>query len=120
MLTAPEAEVMNVVWGAGETTIADIVDHIPRELAYTTVMTTVRILEEKGFVKKRGKQGRAFLYAAAVDKATATSSMTHEVASRLFAGSVKQLMLSLLGDSTVDADDLAEIRQVIEQLEAKS
>ncbi|MCA9242089.1 MAG: BlaI/MecI/CopY family transcriptional regulator [Planctomycetales bacterium] len=118
MLTAPEAEVMNVMWSIGEAAVADVVERLPRELAYTTVMTTIRILEEKGFVEKRGKRGRAFLYAAAVDKSAVTGSMTHEIAKRLFGGSVKSLMLNLISDSKVDSSDLAEIKQLIEQLEA--
>jgi predicted transcriptional regulator len=117
MLTAPEAEVMNVIWSVGEASVADVVERLPRDLAYTTVMTTIRILEDKGFVAKRGKRGRAFLYSPAVDKSQVTDSMTHEIANRLFGGSVKSLMLNLISDSKVGADDLAEIKRLIEQLE---
>ncbi len=119
MLTAPEAEVMNVIWNVGEAVVADVVERLPRELAYTTVMTTLGILEDKGFVEKRGKRGRAFLYAAAVGKSDVSDSMTHEIANRLFGGSVKSLMLNLISDSKVDSQDLAEIKQLIEQLEAR-
>lgn len=119
MLTAPEAEVMNVMWSVKQAAVADVVERLTRELAYTTVMTTIRILEEKGFVEKRGKRGRAFLYAAAVDKSDVTDSMTHEIAKRLFGGSVKSLMLNMISDSKVGSDDLAEIKHLIEQLEAK-
>ena len=58
-LTPCEAEVMNVVWSRDSVTVQDVVDAIPRQLAYTTVMTTIRILEEKGFLKRAGKLGRA-------------------------------------------------------------
>lgn len=119
MLTAPEAEVMNVMWSVGEAVVADVVERLPRELAYTTVMTTIRILEEKGFIEKRGKRGRAFLYTAAVDRSDVSDSMTLEIANRLFGGSVKSLMLNLISDSKVGSEDLAEIKQLIEQLEAK-
>jgi predicted transcriptional regulator len=119
MLTAPEAEVMNILWNVGEATVADVVERLPRELAYTTVMTTIRILEDKGFVEKRGKRGRAFLYTAAVEKSEVTGSMTHGIANRLFRGSVKSLMLNLISDSRVNASDLAEIKQLIEELEGR-
>lgn len=119
MLTPPEAEVMNVMWSVREAAVADVVERLPRKLAYTTVMTTIRILEDKGFVKKRGKLGRAFLYAAAVDKSKVTDSMTHEIANRLFGGSLKSLMLNLISDAKVSSDDLAEIKQLIEELEGR-
>lgn len=119
MLTAPEAEIMNVLWSVGEASVADVVQRLPRELAYTTVMTTIRILEEKGVIEKRGKRGRAFLYAAAVNKSDVSESMTHEVANRLFGGSVKSLMLNLISDSKVGSEDLAEIKHLIQELEAK-
>ena len=119
MLTAPEAEVMNVMWSIGEAAVSDVVARLPRELAYTTVMTTMRILEDKGFIEKSGKRGRAFLYVAAVEKSAVRESMTHEIANRLFGGSVKSLMLNMISDANVGSEDLAEIKQMIEQLEAR-
>jgi BlaI family penicillinase repressor len=118
VLTAAEAEVMNVIWDHPPTSVADIVPRLPRELAYTTVMTTVRILENKGFVAQCGKRGRAFLYQAAVDRDAAQGSMSQEVANRLFGGSVKSLVLNLVRDETISADDLAEVKRLIEELEA--
>ena len=53
---------MEVIWSTSPIAVPDIVERIPRSLAYTTVMTTVRILEEKGFIAKCGKRGRAYLY----------------------------------------------------------
>lgn len=117
MLTAAEAEVMNVVWDQEVVTVADIVERLPRELAYTTVMTTVHILEEKGWVGKRGKRGRAYLYSAEHPRDKAQGQMSHEIARRLFGGSVKSLVLNLVRDKTISADDLAEVKQMIESLE---
>ena len=119
MLTAPEAEVMNVMWSVTEAAVSEVVERLPRHLAYTTVMTTIRILEGKGFIEKRGKRGRAYLYAAAVARSEATDSMTHEIANRLFNGSVKSLMLNLISDAQVGSDDLAEIKRLIEVLEGR-
>lgn len=119
MLTAAEAEVMNAVWETDSVAVADIVERLPRELAYTTVMTTVRILEEKGFLRQTGKRGRAFLYEASVDRESAGETMTHEVARRLFGGSVKSLVMNLVKDDAISGDDLAEVKRIIEQLESE-
>ncbi|MCA9258648.1 MAG: BlaI/MecI/CopY family transcriptional regulator [Planctomycetales bacterium] len=115
-----ESAVMEVVWSSDRPlAVADVqrVLERARDIAYTTVMTTLRILEEKGFVERRGKRGRAYLYAAAVAKSQVTESMTHEVANRLFGGSIKSLMLNLISDAHVGSADLAEIKNLIEQLE---
>ncbi|MBA4106228.1 MAG: transcriptional regulator [Pirellula sp.] len=113
MLTAAEAEVMNVVWDFSPTSVADIVDRLPRNLAYTTVMTTVRILENKGFVEKCGKRGRAFIYEAAIQRDAAQGSMSLEVANRLFGGSLKSLMLNLVQTQTISIADLEEVKRLI-------
>jgi predicted transcriptional regulator len=118
MLTAAEAEVMNVVWDQGEVTVADIVERLPRTLAYTTVMTTVGILEEKGCVLKSGKRGRAYLYQPRITRDDAQGAMSHEVARRLFQGSVKSLVLNLVRDDAITAQDLDEVKRMIESLEA--
>src|SRR5262245_30504973 len=119
MLTAAEAEVMNVIWDHAPTSVADIPEKMPRELAYTTVMTTVRILESKGFVTQCGKRGRAFLYEAAIARDQAQGSMSTEIANRLFGGSIKSLVLNLVQDDAISAEDLAEVKRLIEKLEGQ-
>ncbi len=117
-LTAAEAEVMNVIWNHSPTVISDIVDRLPRTLAYTTVMTTVRILEEKGFVERIGKQGRAFLYQPTVSKGEVQCSMIHQLADRLFGGSIKSLVLNLVEGEEIASDELTDIRRMIKELES--
>jgi predicted transcriptional regulator len=119
VVTAAEAEVMNVLWERAPSAVSDIVEQLTRTLAYTTVMTTVRILEEKGLVAKCGKRGRAFLYQPLVDRDQVRGSMSHEIANRLFGGSVKSMVLNLVQDTAISADDLAEVKQMIEELEGK-
>ncbi len=119
VLTAAEAEVMNVIWDHTSTSVAEIVDRLPRDLAYTTVMTTVRILENKGFVDQCGKRGRAFLYEASIGRDEARESMSLEVANRLFGGSIKSLVMNLVQDQAINSDDLAEVKRLIEELEDK-
>jgi predicted transcriptional regulator len=118
-LTAAEAEIMDVIWSTHPAAVPDIVERIPRTLAYTTVMTTVRILEDKGFVSKCGKRGRAFLYQPNIDREQVRRSMAGELADRLFDGSIKSLVLSLVGQDGVTSEELAEVKQLIEKMESQ-
>lgn len=116
-LTACEAEVMNVVWSQDSVTVQDVVDAISRDLAYTTVMTTMRILEDKGFIVRGGKRGRAYSYRARVSCESASTTTANEMANRFFDGSVKSMVLSLIKTQQITADDLAELRDAIISLE---
>jgi predicted transcriptional regulator len=116
-LTPCEAEVMNAVWSQNSVTVQDVVNAIPRELAYTTVMTTMKILEEKGFIARGKKRGRAYTYDALVSCEAASSTTVTEMADRFFDGSVKSMVLSLIKGQQITADDLAELRRAIISLE---
>jgi predicted transcriptional regulator len=116
-LTACEVEVMNVVWSNQAVTVQDVVDSIPRRLAYTTVMTTMKILEDKGFIARGEKRGRAYVYRPLVSYESASRSTVRETANRFFDGSVKSMVLSLIKTEQITADDLAELRNAIDSLE---
>ena len=116
-LTACEVEVMNVVWSQEAVTVQDVVDAIPRQLAYTTVMTTMKILEDKGFVTRREKRGRAYVYRALVSSESASRNTVCELADRFFEGSVKSMVLSLIKTQQITTEDLAELRDAIDSLE---
>ncbi len=116
-LTVCESEVMNVVWDRGEVTVQDVVNGISRPLAYTTVMTTLKILEEKNFVRRGEKRGRAYVYRAAVSRDSTRRRMVRDLADRCFGGSVKTMMLCLVQSDRVTGDDLAELRAAIDSLE---
>jgi BlaI family transcriptional regulator, penicillinase repressor len=116
-LTPCEVEVMNVVWSHGVVTVQDVVDAIPRTLAYTTVMTTMKILEEKGFIARGEKRGRAFVYRALVSSESASRNTVSELANRFFDGSVKSMVLSLIKTRQITAEDLTELREAIDSLE---
>jgi|SRR3954464_11843530 BlaI family penicillinase repressor len=115
-LTPCEAEVMNVVWSREVVTVQDVVDAIPRVLAYTTVMTTIRILEGKGFVARDGKRGRALVYRALVSCESASRSSLSDTVNRFFDGSFKSMVLNLIKTKQITTDDLAELRAVIESV----
>ena len=116
-LTACETEAMNVVWMLRAATVQDVVDAIPRQLAYTTVMTTMKILEDKGFIARDGKRGRAIVYRPLVSSETASRSTLSEMANRFFDGSFKSMVLSLVKTNQITADDLAELRAAIDAVE---
>lgn len=117
ILTACEAEIMNVVWQRGAVTVPEVVDALARPLAYTTVMTTMKILENKGFIARGEKRGRAYVYRAQVTSESASSHTAAELANRFFDGSVTSMVLSLIKTRQMSAEDLAELRAAIEALE---
>ena len=117
-LTQAELRLMKVLWGRGESAVSDMVAATSDEgeLAYTSVLTTIRILEQKGYVQHR-KEGRAFFYIPLVAEEEAGSSEVRLVLSRFFGNSREKLMLSLLGDGEVTAEELKRLRDAIEQAE---
>lgn len=117
-LTACEAEVMNVIWLHPYVTVQDVVNAIPRDLAYTTVMTTMKILEGKRFIERRGKRGRAFTYTPLVSCESASGTTANEVAKRFFDGSVTSMVMSLIKSNQIAPEDLAELRKAILTMES--
>ena len=96
-LTEAELRLMNVLWDRGPCRVKDVLDALPADppLAYTTILTTLRILEDKGYLE-HDKDGRAFLYKPRVPRDQARQSAVRQVLSRFFEGSAEQLVLSLL------------------------
>ena len=113
-LTEAELRLMKLLWVRGESAVADLVEALPEgePLAYTSVLTTVRILEKKGYVEHR-QEGRAFLYRPCVAEHEASRSEVQHVLRRFFGDSREQLLLSLLGDKEIGADELERLRQAI-------
>jgi predicted transcriptional regulator len=83
-------------------------------LAYTSVLTTVRILEQKGYVRHR-QEGRAFLYSPCVQEQEASRSEIRHMMQRFFGDSRERLLLSVLGDEEIDADELRRLKEAIAQ-----
>jgi len=118
-LTEAELRIMRILWMRGESLVSDIVSALPdgAPLAYTSVLTTVRILEQKGYVKHR-QVGRAFLYSPCVAEQDASQSEVRHVMHRFFGNSRERLMLSLLGDGQIAPDELQRLKDAISQAEA--
>lgn len=113
-LTEAELRLMKVLWVRGESAVADLVQALADEkvLAYTSVLTTVRILEQKGYVRHR-QEGRAFLYSPCVAEQEASRSEVRHVLQRFFGDSREQLLLSLLGDEEVTPEELKRLKDAI-------
>ena len=116
-LTEAELRLMRLLWVRGESAVADLVAALaedPKEisLAYTSVLTTVRILETKGYLTHR-QEGRAFLYTPCVAEGEASRSEVKYVLGRFFGNSRERLLLSLLGDDEIPAEELLRLKQAI-------
>ncbi|TWU48580.1 Methicillin resistance regulatory protein MecI [Rubripirellula tenax] len=117
-ITKCEAEVMDAVWTQGRVTVGDVVEAIDRDLAYTTVMTTMKILEEKGIVHRGEKIGRAYTYLPSVTREQVQVGMLAELTDLLFGGSVRSLVLSLMQSDHVSKDDIEALREAAKKLES--
>jgi predicted transcriptional regulator len=113
-LTEAELRLMKILWRRGESAVTDLVAAMPEgeTLAYNSVLTTIRILEQKGYVDHR-QEGRAFVYRPCVLEHEASRSEVRHVLSRFFGNSREQLLLSLLGDEEISAAELDRLREVI-------
>lgn len=118
-LTEAELRLMRLLWRCGECSVQDLVSAMPEQerLAYTSVLTTIRILETKGYVEHR-QDGRAFLYTATVAEEDAQQHEVRHVMHRFFGNSRERLMLALLGDGEVSAEELAKLKRAIAEAEA--
>ena len=118
-LTEAELRMMRILWARGEALVSDLVSAMPESapLAYNSVLTTVRILEQKGYVEHR-QEGRAFLYSPCVAEHDASRSEVRHVLHRFFGNSREQLMLSLLGDGEITPEELQRLKDAIAEAEA--
>ena len=113
-LTQAELRLMKILWDRGESTVAEMVAAISAEeaLAYTSVLTTIRILDTKGYVSHR-QGGRAFLYNACIGEIEASRSEVRHVLQRFFGNSRERLLLSLLGDDEISPGELSRLKEAI-------
>jgi len=113
-LTQAELRLMKILWDRGESTVAEMVAAISAEqaLAYTSVLTTIRILETKGYVSHR-QGGRAFRYSACIREIEASRSEVRHVLQRFFGNSRERLLLSLLGDDEISPGELSRLKEAI-------
>jgi predicted transcriptional regulator len=117
-LTEAELRLMKILWRRGESAVGDLVAAMPEgeELAYNSVLTTIRILEQKGYVAHR-QEGRAFVYHPLMAEEEAGRSELRHVIGRFFGNSREQLVLSLLGEGEMTAEELQRLKDAIAEAE---
>jgi BlaI family transcriptional regulator, penicillinase repressor len=121
-LTEAELRLMDILWQKQKATVQQLLESLPpsQALAYNSVLTTIRVLEKKGYVK-HAKDGRAHVYIPLVGRKEATRSEIQHLVQRFFRNSHELLVLNLLENESIDADELKRLRQIIDHGEvAKS
>lgn len=119
-LTEVELELMTVLWKLSEGTVADVLAALPKErkLAYTSVSTILRILEQKRVLKTR-KEGRGHVYIPALAKSDYEARTIQHVVDKVFDGTPVALVKQLLGAVEINEADLQELKNLIHHAEAK-
>jgi predicted transcriptional regulator len=112
-LTEQELEIMKVVWELDSATVRDVYEALlkRRKVAYTTVMTMMNILEEKGYLKKKQAE-RAYLYRPAQPKRQVIGAMVKDFVNRVFNGSAEPLLVHLVEEHGLSQKDLEEIARL--------
>src|SRR5580704_2836930 len=107
---------MDVLWQQGPSTVQQVLQALPKksQLAYNSVLTTIRILEKKGYLRHI-KDGRAHVYRPLVERAEASRSEIRHLANRFFKNSHEMLVLNILEDRGIDGEELRRLRQLLEE-----
>jgi BlaI family transcriptional regulator, penicillinase repressor len=115
-LTEAELRIMNVLWVKGSGTVQQVLNSIIEKpvLAYNSVLTTIRVLEKKGYLKHL-KDGRAHVYTPLVGQKEATRSEIRHLVGRFFKNSHEQLVLNLLEDEGFEPQEIGRLREMLTQ-----
>jgi BlaI family penicillinase repressor len=119
-LTDQELEIMKVVWKRDSSTVRDVYEELlrHRKIAYTTVMTMMGILEQKGHLT-RSPDGRAYVYRPAQPKAKVVGNMVQDFVKRVFDGSAEPLLVHLVENKELDEEQLKEIERLLKERRRK-
>lgn len=106
---------MEVFWQKGSATVQQVLDGLPEDppLAYNSVLTTVRILEKKGYLRHE-KDGRAHIFTPLVERQEASRSEIRRLVNRFFGNSHELLVLNILEDQGMDATEIKRLRTMLE------
>ena len=121
-LTEAELRIMHVLWQRGSGTVQEVLDalSVKPALAYNSVLTTVRVLEKKGYVDHKTMDGRAHVYVPLIAQKDATRSEIRHLVSRFFENSHEQLVLNILEERGLEPDDLSHLRQILDRSKDRS
>jgi len=112
-LTEAELPIMEILWQKGSAAVTDVVTGLSNSvIAYNTVLTTLRILERKGYVRHT-KEGRAFVYHPVVERGEASRKAVRNLVKRFFQDSPELLILNVLEDEQLDENELMRLKQLI-------
>ncbi|CAN5233870.1 BlaI/MecI/CopY family transcriptional regulator [soil metagenome] len=113
-----EMEVLHHVWDLGEASVAEVRERIlkNRKVAYTTIMTVMKNLADKGFLKYR-KQGITYIYSAAIDPSDVRYNLVDGIVDKVFHGSAKDLVQTLVKSEQLTDKDREEIKKMIKSME---
>lgn len=117
-LTEAELRLMEVLWKKGVATVGEVADSLPKKkaVAYNTVLTFLRILEQKGYVRHT-KEGRAFIYHPVIGRREACRNAVSYIVSRFFQNSPELLVLNMLEDGKIDESEMKRLRKMLEENE---
>jgi BlaI family penicillinase repressor len=113
-LTRRELDVMSVLWRRGKATVAEVRDELVDDLAYPTVQTMLRVLENKGYVGHT-VDGRAFQFHALVEQDDAADSALNRLVTKIYHGSRELLVSRLLADDDIPPDELRRIKKLLQK-----
>jgi predicted transcriptional regulator len=112
-LTEAELPIMEILWQKGSAVVTDVVGALSNSVvAYNTVLTTLRILERKGYVRHT-KEGRAFVYHPVVERGEASRKAVRNLVKRFFQDSPELLILNVLEDEQLDESELSRLKRLI-------
>lgn len=119
-LTDVELELMTILWKLNEGSVTDVMEQLPknRDLAYTSVSTILRILEQKGVLKTR-KEGRGHIYIPALKKSDYESRTVKDVVERVFQGTPIALVKQLLDSVKINKSEIEELKKLIKNWDEK-
>jgi predicted transcriptional regulator len=112
VLADREAEIMEVLWDQGPSTVTEVQQRVSDELAYTTVLTILRNLESKGYVA-HDSEGKAHRYSATVERDAARRSALRAMADKFFKGSTSMLLTHLVADEKLSPTELKRVRALL-------
>ena len=118
--TDQELEILKVIWQRGEATVREVYRDLAeqRKIAYTTVLTMMGILEQKGHLKKTAGE-RAYIYSPTKPQQQVVRSMVREFVHRVFNGSARPLLVHLLEDPHTDPNELTEMEKLVKERRKK-
>lgn len=117
--TELELEILKILWADAPRTVREVREAMAsggRELAHTSLITTLNVMFDKGFVARMpAREGRGYEFSPKLSRDAVSKDMVGDLVDRVFGGSASAMMLSLLENEQLDADDHAALRQAIER-----